>query len=419
MFSVFHTADWHLGQSFCGYDRDYEHRQFLDWLLTALQQHRPEALLIAGDVFDTINPSAIAQRRFFDFLANIRFKLPSLQIVITAGNHDSAARLEAPAGLLESLRIKVVGTIQRDSADEIDLSRFLVTLTDTNGSPKAIVLAIPFLRPSDVPLIPSAADPYLDGVRELYRQTTAAAVSLRQELAADIPLIAMGHCHVMGGAESTDSERRIVIGGAEALGLDIFLQDLSYVALGHLHKAQQFQDGRICYSGSPIPLSFSEAGYRHRLLKLLFDRQSLATVEEVPVPRTVPLISVPQGGAAKIDDVLSQITEIEFQADTAHEQQPFLEVRVIDDGPDPSRRKRIEDAVQHLPVRLASIKMESSARSSTASSDDRLPTLADLRSINPEEIFANTFMEKFQREPDDSLLAAFREILSQQESHAS
>ena len=92
MLTVFHTADWHLGQTFHGFDRDYEHQQFLDWLLAELRIRKPNALIVAGDVFDTINPSAAAQRRFYTFLADTHAALPELQIVLTAGNHDAGAR---------------------------------------------------------------------------------------------------------------------------------------------------------------------------------------------------------------------------------------------------------------------------------------------------------------------------------------
>jgi len=116
MLRVLHTADWHLGQSFHGYDRDYEHSIFLDWLVLMLTERRTDVLLIAGDIFDSVNPSATAQRRFFDFLARAHAASPTLQIIITAGNHDAGARLEAPSGLLESLNITVVGTVSRELA---------------------------------------------------------------------------------------------------------------------------------------------------------------------------------------------------------------------------------------------------------------------------------------------------------------
>ena len=98
---IIHTADWHLGQTFFGYDRDEEHEAFLSWLIDILTLRQTDVLLIAGDVFDVANPSAAAQRRFFRFLREANRRNPQLQIVIIAGNHDSAARLEAPIPLLE------------------------------------------------------------------------------------------------------------------------------------------------------------------------------------------------------------------------------------------------------------------------------------------------------------------------------
>ena len=139
MLTVFHTADWHLGQSFCGYDRDYEHSRFLNWLLEEMQSQKPDALIVAGDVFDTINPSAVAQKRLYNFLANAHAQFPNLQIVLTAGNHDAGARLEAPAGLLDSLNISVVGTVGQDDAGNIEVAKFLVPLKDSAGDRKSVV----------------------------------------------------------------------------------------------------------------------------------------------------------------------------------------------------------------------------------------------------------------------------------------
>ena len=191
MFTIFHTADWHLGQSFCGYDRDYEHCCFLNWLLAELKAQQPDALIVAGDVFDSINPSAIAQKRLYNFLADAHAALPKLQIVLTAGNHDAGARLEAPAEVLNRLNVAVIGTVRMDGQGNIDPAKFLVPLKDPAGTVQAIVMAIPFLRPSDVPLVRNAEDPYLDGLRELYRLTTDEAAMFRAELNPDAALIAI------------------------------------------------------------------------------------------------------------------------------------------------------------------------------------------------------------------------------------
>lgn len=411
MLTVFHTADWHLGQSFCGFDRDYEHRCFMDWLLAEIRSQPPDALIIAGDVFDTINPSAVAQKRFYNFLADAHAALPGLQIVLTAGNHDAGARLEAPAGLLDSLNISVVGTVGQDAAGNIDLAKFLVPLTDHAGRVQAIAMAIPFLRPSDVPLVNNAVDPYLDGIRELYRRTTAAAVTLRMELNPDAALIALGHCHLHGGEESRDSERRLVIGGAEAIGPEIFDRQIAYVALGHLHRAQQFDNGRIRYSGSPIPLSFAEAGYRHQLLKLTFEKTQLTSTEEILIPRAAMMLRIPASGAATIDDVLSQLEALHPDESLPLEQHPFVEVRILEEGPDPMRRRRIEQAMDGKPLRLASIKVESAEREAAAGQSAAVVEQVDLKTIDPEDIFHEAYREKYGNGPDARVLEAFREIL--------
>jgi len=471
MLTVFHTADWHLGQSFFGFDRDYEHTCFLEWLLAELQAQKPDALIVAGDVFDSINPSAVSQKRYYNFLARAHSALPDLQIVITAGNHDAGARLEAPAELLHSLNVTVVGTVSRNEAGDIDLQKFLVPLKNRKGTVEAIVLAIPFLRPSDVPLIADAADPYLDGIRELYRQVTKAALEMKVTRCPNAPLIAMGHCHLTGGDESLDSERRLVIGGAEALTLETFSSEIAYVALGHLHKAQLFHDGRIRYSGSPIPLSFAEMNYTHQILRLTFDGPQLTTVDAVPVPRSAAMLTVPAEGFGTIAEVLALLEQwtgpstdaspphpsplpqfgcedaafIEhaetatksgergqdegggslrgsaFQGwspGTRGEVHPFLEVRVLEDQPDPTRRKRIEQALEGKPIRLASIKVENPTRRNASNDSTAEPVTVDLKAINPEEIFLSAHQEKYGAAADESLILAFREILLQ-EIHAS
>ncbi len=100
---LLHTSDWHLGQSLNQFDRSFEHAQFLAWLLDTLVAEQVDALLIAGDVFDSSNPSAASQSQLYYFLTEARKRLPRLNIVMTAGNHDAPARLEAPAPFLALL----------------------------------------------------------------------------------------------------------------------------------------------------------------------------------------------------------------------------------------------------------------------------------------------------------------------------
>ena len=109
MIRILHTADWHLGQTFFGYDRTEEHGVFLNWLAEEIRQKEIDALIIAGDVFDVSNPSAASQSMYYQFIYRVTAENPYLQIVIVAGNHDSAARLEAPLPLLQAMRTEVRG----------------------------------------------------------------------------------------------------------------------------------------------------------------------------------------------------------------------------------------------------------------------------------------------------------------------
>ena len=197
---IIHTADWHLGQTFFGYDRDEEHEAFLSWLIDILTLRQTDVLLIAGDVFDVANPSAAAQRRFFRFLREANRHNPQLQIVIIAGNHDSAARLEAPIPLLEELNTSIVGAVPRTDLCKIDFDSLLIPLYNKEGKREAICLAVPYLRQGDYPASKEGKDTYVEGVTRMYRQLYDYADSQRQPGEA---LLAMGHLHATGAEPLT------------------------------------------------------------------------------------------------------------------------------------------------------------------------------------------------------------------------
>jgi len=414
---IFHTADWHLGQTFHDYDRDYEHGCFLDWLLGEINARKPDALLISGDVFDSVNPPASAQRMYYDFLKKAVDAHPSLQVVVTAGNHDAAARLEAPSHLLNHFNVFVLGTVDRSTDATIDYSKFLVPLKKISGEVAAIVLAVPYLRFTDLPHVPETAEAaaaYQKGMETFYEQLTAEALRVRAARYPSAILVGMGHCHLMGGAESRDSERRLVVGGLEALNAASFPSELSYVALGHLHKPQAFQEGRVAYSGSPIPLSFTERQYRHQIWELEFAGSRLVERRSMEVPRFVAVLSLPEGGAVSMTELLTVLRNADYGSERRAEQYPFLEVRYLDDGPDPTRRHRIEEALKDKPVRLATTKFEPRAQQGGAHEGDAVAGLGDLRSIDPLEVLMAAHRDGHGgAEPEEELLAAFQQILTQ------
>ena len=415
---LFHTADWHLGQTFHGYDRDHEHAAFLDWLLAKLTERRPHALLLAGDVFDTVNPSSLAQRRFYNFLAAAHHALPELQVVITAGNHDAAARLEAPAELFNAFNIRVVGTVPRLSDGSIDYPRFLIPLVGDTHQVEALALAVPFLRPNDVPPLPEASDPYLEGIRHLYHELTRQAVAQRAAHHPGAALVALGHCHLQSARETQDSERRLVIGGAEALRTDTFPADLAYVALGHLHLPQAFEQGRIRYCGSPIPLSFSEVSYTHQILELTFDQGRLLNTEPLAIPRVVPLLRFPEKAASALSDLLPELAKLPPASEVPPALWPYVEINALDDGPDPTRRRKVETSLENKAARLAAFRLHAPSRGEPGSTDpsnawsQAAPRdAASLQSLDPVALASDYHRQRFQHDADPELLSCLREII--------
>ncbi len=233
---ILHTADWHIGQLFHEYDRTWEHQQFLNWLLETIAKEQADVLLISGDIFDLSNPSAASIKLFYSFLNRAVGASSDLQIIITAGNHDSASRLESPKPLLESSNIYIIGLIERKEDGEIDYEKLTIPLKDKTGAIKAWCLAVPFLRMGDYPVIPDNENPYAAGVAAFYAEAYNCACAKKQ---TNQPVISMGHLH----AQQTDmtdvdkSVERPIMGGVECIGATAFHEEIRYVALGHIHKA--------------------------------------------------------------------------------------------------------------------------------------------------------------------------------------
>ena len=411
---LLHTSDWHLGQNFFGFSRQYEHQQFLDWLLTTLKQQSIDVLLIAGDIFDTANPPSSAQQQFYNFLCAAKLSIPHLQVIIIAGNHDSPTRLEVPTPFLAAFDMVVIGQVNRlhdkslvERSRNIDLEKFVIPLRNAQQQIEAWCLAVPFLRPSDVPKVEDADDAYLEGIATLYAQVTELARSKKQ---AHQALIAMGHCHIVGGQISQDSERKLVMGGVEMLSSTIFSADTAYVALGHLHLAQAVGSEHIRYSGTPLPMSFSEIHYPHQVMMIEINNGKLQTMTPLLVPRSVPLQRIPPE-PQPIEQVLALLEAQDWPSSTPDYLQPYLQVRVLLDKPEPSLRSKIEQVLENKGVRL--VKIESSYKGRDQNQEPTFLSLEDVQKIQPDEVFLRLYQQKYGNPPDTALLNLFRDLLNQ------
>lgn len=256
------TSDWHLGNLFHGNDRLPEHRHFLSWLLARIKEQHPDALLIAGDIFDNGNPSAAAQSAYYEFLADATETCPNMNVVIIAGNHDSASRLEAPRALLTRHKVEIRGNIHRSWVANEDGGNWVINYDDLmipiNGGDgsQAIVLTVPYLR-SDV--VQNAN--YSEGVNTILRELTAKA----REKYRDSPLIMIAHMYAKDAdIAKSDASEKIVIGGQEEVNMQGWDEHPDYFACGHIHKRQQIKNTDWAfYSGSVLPMSFAEKDYHH------------------------------------------------------------------------------------------------------------------------------------------------------------
>ncbi len=402
---ILHTADWHIGQTLNGWSREVEHRAFLDQLHDLVLSEQVDVLMVSGDIFDNINPSGEAQRLLYGAIARMVRSHPHLQIILTAGNHDPAQRLEAPEAVLNELGVHVLGTLRR-GAEGVDLDRHLIPLRDSHGVIRAHILAIPFLRQADLPGLRLGAE---DGdepaitaaVRALHREMTEAAVSL----VGGLPLLAMGHLTCSGGLASEGAERRILIGGEHAVPPDVFPIELAYVALGHLHKPQSLDGGRVRYSGSAFPLSASEIAYDHGVT--LIELSDGISHRHVPIDRPVPMFRIPPSGSGKLEDVLAALAEITLSPETPREEQPFVYLSLMADRPVTMLAAEIETLMERTPARLAGLSIARSDQPAIA------PPPATLAETSPEDLFVSAFQEVHGNPPDEHHFAAFRDALSE------
>lgn len=407
---ILHTSDWHLGQTFHGHERTWEHERFLAWLLETVVAQEIDALLVAGDVFDTANPSAVAERQWFTFLAELLRVRPGCDVVAIAGNHDSAARLDASTALTRALGIHVVGAA-RTSQRTFDPGRLVVPLGGRSGiEPWGHVAAIPFLRSDD---LGSLAELAVEGAVERLARARHAAVfdELERRARPSTARIAMGHGVLLGSQRSRESEREVLIGNVEALPVDVFPADLGYVALGHLHRAQRV-GGRdaVRYSGSPLPLHVSEAEYSHQVVRVTFEGADVVAVEPLRVPRWVPIARIPSSREpCTAEEALAALDALPDCQALPEPERPFVEVRYRADRPRPTFVADVTARVAARGHRLTTVRAVVPEVTPRRVFEEDGRTLAEL---DPAEVFRAAYARKFpDAEPSDALLSAFRELV--------
>ena len=379
---ILHTADWHIGHRLYERHRIEEHSQFLDWLLTTIQENAVDVLLVAGDIFDTALPSSEATDLYYQFLFRL-YRETHTHAVITAGNHDSPMRLAAPREFLRMGRIHVVGAASEPA-------ECVFTLPSEN--PSVAIAAVPYLSDSELSHIsfetePERAERYRERLKVFYRQCVEC-------MPPDLPKILMGHLFVHGG-KMGNSERNIQIGGATAIQISDFPDDVAYVALGHLHRPHAISGASypLQYAGSPLPLRFNEASYRKKIYLLDVPISGDVRVEEIEIPVFKELCTV-----------TGNLNEVNLIAMSSEWNKKYIQVQLKLEHPEVGISDRIREMFHQRGGEVLSIEVELPAQSER----QEIP-IEDMQ--QPTEIFEQFYKETFNEPPDELMMETFDELL--------
>ncbi|WP_426207096.1 exonuclease subunit SbcD [Providencia sp. PROV272] len=390
---IIHTSDWHLGQYFFTKSRAAEHQQFLTWLIEQVKLHQVDAMIVAGDIFDTGSPPSYARELYNQFVVSLQ--QTGCQLVILSGNHDSVSVLNETSSLLAYLNTDVVTS---------GATPHVITLKNAQGQPGALLCAIPFLRPRDIQLSvagQSSEEKQLSlqtAIRDYYQASYQLAEQQRQTMGLDIPIIATGHLTVVG-AELTDSVRDIYIGTLDAFPSAAF-PPADYIALGHIHRPQVIgQQQHIRYSGSPIALSFDEANQQKSVCLVEFDGHELSQIHQLAIPTFQPLQTL-KGSLA---DIQKQLHVLSIEPDTPP---VWLDIEVASQDYLADIQQRIESIIKGLPVEVVLLR-----RARKPQNPQQALANETLNELTAEEVFLRRLAEESldDKEKEQRLLVLFRQ----------
>jgi len=368
---ILHTSDWHLGINFKGRSLEDVHRKFLSWLIETIKEENIDVLIVAGDIFDSYNPPNYALKMYHSFLAEAIKHLKDIFII--AGNHDSISTLEVSKDILDKFNIHVIADINNIDDLIFDVGDF-------------VVCAVPFLRErfiktNSLKLSESEIE-LAKGIKNFYEEVYKRAKKYNKKI------IATGHLSV-SGALFSDSEREIYIGKIKTIDKNIF-KNFDYVALGHIHKPQKISE-KIRYSGSPVPLSFSE---KEEKQVLVIDEN--LDIKEIKVKKFKEFIQI----SGKFDEVKEKLEEIKDSQNP-----PFVEV-YLDENVLVSKL----DELKIEGVEIIAIKQKYIPK-------DYVLDEVDIEKLTPKKVFEKRLeMEDISEDEKERLIEIYEEIVKEVEN---
>ncbi|MDT0688999.1 exonuclease SbcCD subunit D C-terminal domain-containing protein [Salegentibacter sp. F188] len=399
---ILHTADWHIGKKLHKHDLSQDFELFIHWLSGTIEKEKVDVLLVSGDVFDLANPSSEARKQYYKALMELR-KL-DCKIILTGGNHDSPAMLDAPREILRELDMHVIGGLPENLKDAI------IPVNGKDGKPELVIAALPYLRDSD---LRSANDGYsyddrLEAIRRGIQGIFAQAADICQKQYLALPALAMGHLFA-AGSETSESERDIQIGNQAAFNALQFGEYFSYIALGHIHKPQKVSAAvPTYYSGSPLQLSFSERKDDKRVL--LIDSENGWIPESIPVPSFRKLLKIS-----------GTVEELHFKLDALEIHQnldSLIEVELKEENYDATKIYLLDELVTNFKIKgYEIVKHRATFKNQVKSAGALYENSQQLEDLKPKEVFSKLVDEhQYDEETRNELLAAFDELLEEVEN---
>ncbi|MFS1934438.1 exonuclease subunit SbcD [Vibrio splendidus] len=389
---ILHTSDWHFGQNFYNKSRKNEHERFLQWLLEQVTEHDIDAIIVAGDIFDTSTPPSYAREMYNKFVVDSN-KI-GCQLVLLGGNHDSVSVLKETQQLLKYMGADVIPNTNEDHATQV------VELKGKNGDVEALVCAIPFIRPRDVLTSQAGVSGVErqkqlgDAIKHHYQSVYDAAVEKRATFgnSEHMPIIATGHLTAMG-VQQSDSVRDIYVGNLDGFAADGF-PDADYIALGHIHRPQVVAKREyIRYSGSPIPLSFDELKSQKQVCVVEFV-EGERTISQLPVPTFQPLAEI-KGDLSEIESQLNQYIGLDG------EQSVWLSIEVQAQDYLSDLQERMRALTEGLNVEVLQLR-RARERRNQALEQESAETLSEL---SPMDVFSKRIaLEEFETDSEKARL---------------
>ena len=403
---VIHTSDWHIGQTLYQYSRDEEHKYFFNQLKNIVLEEKPDALIVSGDIFHASTPSVMSQRLYYHALVELSRLYDDLQIIVTAGNHDSPSRLEAPRELWEAFNVTVIGNLDfykevQENGLTYDASKIQIPVR-RNDVIVGWILAVPFINAGNYPSL-KEDDCYSKRVFSFYNNLKN-NLKLNEQYTENHSVISMGH-FMISGVDSASQNK--LTGGLESVVSTEMsaISGIDYWAMGHVHHPQNV-GGNIRYSGSPFAMTFNEI-YPHSVTVVEIENHNV-DIKIREIDPLIPVVDFPfkpnsYDDAPSKDELFAEIVKV-------LDNECYVRLHVRTDMPlSDMDNARIQELFEGKNAKYCGIQAYFPVNESDCE-EKVVRTLDEFRAISPYDLGCSVYKKKNNAEMPDEMRALFKEV---------